>query len=87
MSEGHAGWAWFEPSPRVDEAEGVALARAAAACFAGAEGERLLAHLRALTLDRACGPDAPDALLRHVEGQRALVAHLAALIERGRGAG
>ncbi|MEQ8667019.1 MAG: hypothetical protein RIC16_14965 [Rhodospirillales bacterium] len=52
--------------------------------FSSDAGLRVLAHLRTLTRDRVLGPDAPDALLRHVEGQRALVRHLETLIERGR---
>lgn len=48
------------------------------------EGERVLAHLKAVTLDRALGPDSSDALLRHLEGQRQLVASILAQIERGR---
>jgi hypothetical protein len=58
-----------------------------ARCFAGPEGEKVLAHLRALTLDRALGPDASDAMLRHLEGQRQLVTHILAQIERGRQGG
>lgn len=48
------------------------------ACFRTADGARALAHLRRITIERRLGPEAPEALLRHVEGQRALVA----LIER-----
>ena len=58
-----------------------------ARCFAGPEGEKVLAHLRALTLDRALGPDASDAMLRHQEGQRQLLTHILAQIERGRQGG
>lgn len=52
--------------------------------FRGDDGRRALGVLRALTLDRALGPDAPPEALRHLEGQRALVLHLLALVERGR---
>lgn len=55
-----------------------------ARCFAGADGAAALAHLKALTLDRYLGPEAPDGALRHLEGQRALVAHVLGLVERGR---
>jgi hypothetical protein len=58
--------------------------RAFARCFAGADGARVLDHLHAITLDRALGPDADDAALRHLEGQRALILHLKTLIDRGR---
>ena len=55
-----------------------------ARCFAGSNGLRVLAVLRAMTLDRALGPDAPEAALRHLEGQRQLVATVLALVARGR---
>lgn len=61
------------------------LARAFARTFSGPHGEAVLAHLRAITIERRLGPDAGDALLRFVEGQRALVATVEALIRRGRG--
>lgn len=59
-------------------------ARIAARCFRGADGAALLAYLKALTLDRALGPGASDAALRHLEGQRHLVRHLSHLIDLGR---
>ena len=55
-----------------------------ARCFQGGDGARALAHLRGLTLDRALGPQASDAQLRHLEGQRALVSTILALVARGR---
>ncbi|KAA5605522.1 hypothetical protein F1188_11230 [Roseospira marina] len=61
------------------------MARACARLFAHDDGRRLRAHLHALTLARHLGPDASDAALRHLEGQRALVAHLDRLIDEGRG--
>ncbi len=60
------------------------IARAAARCFGTDDGRRLLAHLRATTIERACGPQMPDAALRDLEGQRRLVHRLTALIDRGR---
>lgn len=55
--------------------------------FAGPDGTRALDYLRALTLDRALGPEASPDALRHLEGQRCLVRHLLGLIERGRRGG
>lgn len=63
-----------------------ALSIAFARCFSSREGEQVLAHLKAVTLDRALGPDSSDALLRHLEGQRQLVASILTQIERGRAA-
>jgi hypothetical protein len=88
----HDGWRWFAPDdagpPRqaepAPEAERLALARAVARCFATPEGEALLRHLTDLTLRRTLGPDASDAQLRQLEGQRQLVAYLHALAARGR---
>lgn len=55
--------------------------------FGGAEGARVLAHLRGITIERFLGPNAPEAQLRALEGQRALVHQIENLIERGRNAG
>ncbi len=79
------GWAWFEPAlvaePVSLESE---LNRAFARCFAGADGVTVLEYLRRCFLDRRLPPSTSDAELRQVEGQRAVVAQIMALIERGR---
>ncbi|MCF3628141.1 hypothetical protein RJ527_08700 [Thalassospiraceae bacterium LMO-SO8] len=64
--------------------DGDRAARLAARCFRSTDGAALLSYLKALTLDRALGPDATDATLRHLEGQRHLVRHLSHLIDLGR---
>lgn len=61
------------------------LARCAARIFASADGQRLLDHLERVFLLRRVPPQASDQELRHIEGQRHLVAHLQSLITRGRG--
>ncbi len=68
--------------PRDDDLREVA--RAAARSFGTDDGRKLLAHLRAITVERACGPQVSDAALRDLEGQRRLVHRLTALIDRGR---
>lgn len=73
--------------PVSDRDPGLDLARACARLFATPDGRRLLDHLRRTHLERAVGPDASDALLRHREGQRALVITLESLAARGRAAG
>jgi hypothetical protein len=78
-----AGWAWLEAQAG-DADDDRELARAFARCFSGSEGALALAHLRRVFLDRRLPPSASDAELRHLEGQRSVVAHVAALIERGR---
>lgn len=82
------GWDWLEASPSAGPDPATATdadpAPSFARCFAGSDGLRVLAVLRAMTLDRALGPDAPEAALRHLEGQRQLVATILALVARGR---
>ncbi|MHC8508734.1 MAG: Bbp19 family protein [Rhodospirillales bacterium] len=60
------------------------LARAFARCFSTPDGETVMAYLRAVTVGRALGPEASDAALRHVEGQRWLVRFIARQTARGR---
>lgn len=91
------GWSWFErpaseQDVRMDVADGLPdadrdLRVAYARCFSGPDGEKVLAHLRALTLERAFGPDTPAQTLRHIEGQRQLVAYIIAQCRRGRAGG
>jgi hypothetical protein len=81
MAERDPGWAWFDGPPAVAGADD--LARAFARCLRGDDGARVLAHLRERTLERSLGPDASDAALRYLEGQRCLVAHVLALVARG----
>lgn len=79
MSE-REGWSWFsENRPASDEMAGVF-----ARCFSSPDGLRVLGFLKAMTLERALGPEANDAALRHLEGQRQLVVTLLALVARGR---
>ncbi|MGQ9370999.1 Bbp19 family protein [Azospirillum sp. ST 5-10] len=79
---GADGWPWpAAPVPPPADDPAPCFAR----CFAGADGARALAVLRAMTLERALGPDVPDAALRHLEGQRQLVATILALVARGGG--
>jgi len=77
-----AEWPWSieTDTPATDDP-----APSFARCFAGPDGARVLGVLRAMTVERTLGPDATDAALRHLEGQRALVATILALAARGRG--
>lgn len=61
-----------------------AVEKSAARVFGTQDGKRVLEYLQTITFHRAYGPDVPDAALRHLEGQRALVAAVLRLIERGR---
>lgn len=52
--------------------------------FATTAGQQVLQHLKNITLNRILGPAASDAELRFLEGQRALVHQIEALIKQGR---
>lgn len=84
MSKSDPGWAWFEHPAPPDDSQRLTVARAFARAFSGADGDLALAHLRSLTLDRCLGPEASDASLRCLEGQRLLASHILSLVERGR---
>ena len=55
-----------------------------ARCFSSDDGKKVLAHLQVMTFARAHGPDISDTHLRYVEGQRALVASVMRMVDRGR---
>ena len=82
------GWTWFETvqTPPGDD-QRQRLARLFARLFSGADGETALAYLTQITTERYLGPDASDAALRSLEGQRQLVLHLQSLIRTGREGG
>ena len=79
------GWAWFAHDDTAGEAspEALALCRTFARCFAGPDGRAVLEHLRRTVLERRLAPNASDAELRHLEGQRCAVAHIIAMVDRG----
>jgi hypothetical protein len=79
------GWAWFAQNAAPAEADPVELelCRAFAHCFAGVDGRVVLEHLRRTVLERRLPPNASDAELRHLEGQRYAVAHIVAMVKRG----
>lgn len=52
--------------------------------FATTSAQKVIAHLRKITLERVLGPNASDAELRTLEGQRALVRQIEQLILRGK---
>lgn len=81
-----SGWQWFDAQQEAGKSEGDgSITTAFAKCFSSPDGQRVLEHLRKLTLERSLGPGASDALLRHLEGQRHLFAYIAALIAQGAG--
>jgi hypothetical protein len=53
--------------------------------FSGASGQRVLAHLRQITIERVLGANATESELRSLESQRMLVHQIETLVSRGRG--
>lgn len=79
-----SGWDWFAAGNAASaDGEELELCRAFARCFASAEGRSVLEHLRRVVLERRLAPNASDAELRHLEGQRYAVAYIVAMVERG----
>jgi hypothetical protein len=79
-----SGWDWFAADNAAPaEAEELELCRAFARGFAGTAGSSVLEHLRRVFLERRLAPNASDAELRHLEGQRYAVAYIVAMVERG----
>ena len=52
--------------------------------FSTEDGQRALSYLQVMTFQRGYGPNASDEQLRHMEGQRSLVATILRMIDRGR---
>nr|BDD44008.1 hypothetical protein 1 [Alphaproteobacteria bacterium] len=52
--------------------------------FSSEDGKKALGYLQMITFHRALGPNSSDVELRHLEGQRAMVASILRLIDRGR---
>ena len=52
--------------------------------FTTDDGQKVLSHLQVMTFQRALGPSAADDQLRYLEGQRAMIATILRLIDRGR---
>ncbi len=53
--------------------------------FLTAPGQRVLEHLRKITIERVLGASATESELRTLEAQRALVHQITQLVTRGRG--
>ena len=70
------GWAWFDGAPQ--PAQNTELSHCFMRTFQSHAGRQVLDYLRASTIGRRVRPDAPDSVLRHLEGQR----YLFQLIER-----
>ncbi|MBT4890050.1 MAG: hypothetical protein HON65_10910 [Rhodospirillales bacterium] len=85
-TENQDAWSWIDGkvSTNRPDADSLELSRSFARVFSHSESARVLDHLRKSTRDRVFGPEVSEATLRYVEGQRALVAYMENIIERGR---
>lgn len=52
--------------------------------FSTDDGKKVLAWLQVMTFHRANGANSTDEQLRHMEGQRSLVASILRMVDRGR---
>jgi hypothetical protein len=71
------GWPWAESGP--PSAASADMASAFRSCFGAPSGRIVLDQLRRLFLHRRVAPSGSDAELRHVEGQRSVVAWIVAM--------
>ena len=73
----------FQTSPPVGD-QIREMEKSFARLFSSDEGRKVLGYLQAITFGRALGAGSLDSHLHYLEGQRALVASILRLIERGK---
>ena len=81
ISEAQKGMMYSTQVSRIEQKD---MARVFARLFSTEDGRKALAYLQVMTFQRALGAAAPDEQLRYMEGQRAMVATILRLIDRGR---
>lgn len=74
----------LENSIQASRQEKKDIERMFARLFSTEDGQKVLAYLHYTTFQRAFGANASDEQLRYAEGQRALVATILRLVDRGR---
>lgn len=77
MSKVYLGLDGFQRSPDVDKT----ISKHIDAAFKTPAGKEVMKYLRSITIEAVQGPHATDAELRHLEGQRYLVAIIQRRIE------
>jgi hypothetical protein len=82
VAMGEKNLVYSPPEPRRMEMGEVE--RSFARLFSTNDGRQVLGYLQAVTFQRALGPASSDEQLRYMEGQRAMVATILRLIDRGR---
>jgi hypothetical protein len=80
----HENKGYIYTAPEPVKAELREVEKSFARLFASDDGRRVLAHLQAVTFCRALGPESSEESLRYAEGQRALMATILRMIDRGR---
>lgn len=55
-----------------------------ARCFQGISGQKVLAYLREMTIERTVAAQTPSNVLYYREGQKALVKQIEMMIKKGR---
>lgn len=69
------------PKPPLERRE---IEKACARLFSSEDGRKVLAYLQAMTFERALCHTSTEEHLRHIEGQRALMAAILRMIDRGK---
>lgn len=82
LSMAEKGLVYSPPEPGQIEMSDIE--RSFARLFSSGDGQKVLVHLQVMTFQHALGPACPDEQLRYMEGQRAMVATILRLIDRGR---
>lgn len=80
LSESEEGLSYSSQLSKFEQRE---IERLFARLFLSEDGRKALAYLQVMTFQRALGATAPDEQLRYMEGQRAMVATILRLIDRG----
>ncbi len=81
LSEAQNNLAYMSTGSKTEQRE---IERIFARLFSSEDGKRALAYLQLMTFNRAGSGNSSDMQLRHMEGQRSLMASILRLIDRGR---
>lgn len=74
----------MEMNNHISRLEQKDIERCFARCFSTEDGKKVLAWLQVMTFQKAAGFSTPEEQLRHMEGQRSLVANILRMIDRGK---
>jgi hypothetical protein len=74
----------IDHTSRISRTEQKDIERSFARLFSTEEGKKVLAWLQVMTFHRTGGANQTDEQLRHMEGQRSLMASILRMIDRGK---